>query len=152
MEVVSNIFSDQETVEEINDADRMTDSFQQYGVKMARVLIVDDAKFMRTLVKDALSSAGHEIVGEAENGNQAVEMYNSLKPDLVTMDITMREKDGLEAAGEILGADSAARIIMVTALGQEDLLARAIKMGVKDFVVKPFPPERLQQAAEKALS
>lgn len=119
---------------------------------MARVLIVDDAKFMRTLVKDALSSAGHEIVGEAENGNQAVEMYNSLKPDLVTMDITMREKDGLEAAGEILGADSAARIIMVTALGQEDLLARAIKMGVKDFVVKPFPPERLQQAAEKALS
>ncbi len=119
---------------------------------MARILIVDDAKFMRTLVREALSSAGHEIAGEAENGIQAVEMYKNLKPDLVTMDITMREKDGLEAAGEILKLDGRARIIMVTALGQEDLLARAIKMGVKDFVVKPFPPERLQQAAAKALS
>jgi two-component system chemotaxis response regulator CheY len=68
------------------------------------------------------------------------------------MDITMREKDGLEAASEILKKDPNARIIMVTALGQEDLLARAIKMGVKDFVVKPFPPERLQQAAQKALA
>jgi two-component system, chemotaxis family, chemotaxis protein CheY len=119
---------------------------------MARVLIVDDAKFMRTLVKDALVAAGHEIAGEAENGNQAIEMYKNLKPDLVTMDITMREKDGLEAASEILKFDGRARVIMVTALGQEDLLARAIKMGVKDFVVKPFPPERLQQAAQKALS
>lgn len=119
---------------------------------MARVLIVDDAKFMRTLVKDALNSAGHEVAGEAENGNQAVEMYKNLKPQLVTMDITMREKDGLEAASEILKFDSKARIVMVTALGQEDLLARAIKMGVKDFVVKPFPPERLQQAAQKALA
>jgi two-component system chemotaxis response regulator CheY len=119
---------------------------------MARILVVDDAKFMRTLVKDALSSQGHVIVGEAENGNQAVAMYDSLKPDLVTMDITMREKDGLEAASEILKKDPNARIIMVTALGQEDLLARAIKMGVKDFVVKPFPPERLQQAAQKALA
>ena len=119
---------------------------------MARVLIVDDAKFMRTLVKDALLSAGHEVAGEAENGNQAVEMYKNLNPDLVTMDITMREKDGLEAASEILKFDSRARIVMVTALGQEDLLARAIKMGVKDFVVTLFPPERLQQAAQKALS
>lgn len=119
---------------------------------MARILVVDDAKFMRTLVKDALSSHGHVIVGEAENGNQAIEMYEKLKPDLVTMDITMREKDGLEAASEILKKDPNARIIMVTALGQEDLLARAIKMGVKDFVVKPFPPERLIQATEKALS
>jgi two-component system, chemotaxis family, chemotaxis protein CheY len=127
-------------------------NFMYQGVQMARVLIVDDAKFMRTLVKDALSSAGHTIVGEAENGNIAIDMYNNLKPDLVTMDITMREKDGLEAAGDILKKDPSARIIMVTALGQEDLLARAIKMGVKDFVVKPFPPERLQQAAAKALA
>ena len=119
---------------------------------MAKVLIVDDAKFMRTLVRDALTAAGHEIVGEAENGNQAIQLYKELKPDLVTMDITMREKDGLEAAQEILKQDGQACIIMVTALGQEDLLARAIKMGVKDFVVKPFPPERLQQAAQKALS
>lgn len=119
---------------------------------MARVLIVDDAKFMRTLVKDALESVGHEIVGQAENGNQAIEMYKSLSPDLVTMDITMREKDGLEAAAEILQIDSRARIVMVTALGQEELLTKAIKMGVKDFVVKPFPPERLQQAVQKALT
>ncbi|MCB1326721.1 MAG: response regulator [Spirochaetales bacterium] len=119
---------------------------------MARVLIVDDAKFMRTLVRDALNAAGHEVVGEAENGNEAVKLYGELKPDLVTMDITMREKDGLQAAGEILKSDAKARIIMVTALGQEDLLGKAIKLGVKDFVVKPFPPERLQQAAAKALA
>lgn len=106
---------------------------------------------MRTLVKDALVPAGHEIVGEAENGNEAVELYRRLKPDLVTMDITMREKDGIEAAEEILNIDSGAKIIMVTALGQENLLTKAIKLGVKDFVVKPFPPERLQKAAEKAL-
>jgi two-component system chemotaxis response regulator CheY len=118
---------------------------------MARILVVDDAKFMRTLVKDALVGAGHEIVGEAENGNIAIEQYKALKPDLVTMDITMREKDGIEATKEIIKFDAAAKIIMVTALGQEDLLAKAIKMGVKDFVVKPFPPERLQQAAAKAL-
>ncbi|PJZ96366.1 response regulator [Leptospira meyeri] len=118
---------------------------------MARILVVDDAKFMRTLVKDALVGAGHEIVGEAENGNIAVEQYKNLKPDLVTMDIIMREKDGIEATKEIIKFDASAKIIMVTALGQEDLLAKAIKMGVKDFVVKPFPPERLQQAAAKAL-
>ncbi|MDZ4727823.1 MAG: response regulator [Leptospira sp.] len=118
---------------------------------MARILVVDDAKFMRTLVKDALVGAGHEIVGEAENGNIAIEQYKALKPDLVTMDITMREKDGIEATKEIIKFDASAKIIMVTALGQEDLLAKAIKMGVKDFVVKPFPPERLQQAAAKAL-
>lgn len=119
---------------------------------MARILIVDDAKFMRTLVRDALVPKGHEIVGEAENGREAVELYQNLKPDLVTMDITMREKDGIQAAEEILQMDKAARIIMVTALGQETLLTKAIRIGVKDFVVKPFPPERLQKAAEKALS
>ena len=119
---------------------------------MARVLIVGDAKFMRTLVKDGLVPKGHEIVGEAENGNEAVQLYKKLKPDLVTMDITMREKDGIEAAEDILALDPSARIIMVTALGQENLLTKAIKLGVKDFVVKPFPPERLQKAAEKALS
>jgi two-component system chemotaxis response regulator CheY len=119
---------------------------------MAKILIVDDAKFMRTLVRDALVPQGHEIAGEAENGIEAVQLYKKLKPDLVTMDITMREKDGIEAAEEILISDPSAKIIMVTALGQENLLTRAIKIGVKDFVVKPFPPERLQRAAEKALS
>ena len=119
---------------------------------MAKVLIVDDAKFMRTLVKDALTAVGHEIVAEAENGNEAVQLYKQHKPDLTTMDITMREKDGIEAAEEILTFDPTARVIMVTALGQENLLTKAIKLGVKDFVVKPFPPERLQKAAEKALA
>ena len=119
---------------------------------MASVLIVDDAKFMRTLVKDALVPSGHDIVGEAENGNEAVDLYKKLNPDLVTMDITMREKDGIEAAEEILKLDPQAKIIMVTALGQENLLTKAIKLGVKDFVVKPFPPERLQKAVSKALS
>jgi two-component system chemotaxis response regulator CheY len=119
---------------------------------MATILIVDDAKFMRTLVKDALVPAGHEIIGEAENGNEAIQLYKKLKPNLVTMDITMREKDGIEAAEEILRQDPNARIIMVTALGQENLLTKAIKLGVRDFVVKPFPPERLQKAAEKALA
>lgn len=119
---------------------------------MAKILIVDDAKFMRTLVKDALVPRGHEIIGEAENGVEAVQLYKKLRPDLVTMDITMREKDGIEAAEEILLFDPNARIIMVTALGQENLLTRAIKIGVKDFVVKPFPPERLQKAADKALA
>src|SRR4030043_2387949 len=113
---------------------------------MATILIVDDAKFMRTLVKDALVPAGHEIIGEAENGNEAIELFKKVKPDLVTMDITMREKDGIEAAEEILTLDPSARIIMVTALGQENLLTKAIRIGVKDFVVKPFPPERLQRA------
>jgi len=119
---------------------------------MAKVLVVDDAKFMRTLVKDALTAAGHEIVAEAENGNEAVQLYKQHKPDLTTMDITMREKDGIEAAEEILAFDPLARVIMVTALGQENLLTKAIKLGVKDFVVKPFPPDRLQKAAEKALA
>ncbi len=123
-----------------------------WGMAMAKILIVDDAKFMRTLVKDALVPRGHEIIGEAENGVEAVQLYKKLRPDLVTMDITMREKDGIEAAEEILLFDPNARIIMVTALGQENLLTRAIKIGVKDFVVKPFPPERLQKAADKALA
>ena len=122
------------------------------GICMAKVLVVDDAKFMRTLVKDALTPVGHVIVGEAENGNEAIEKYFQLQPDVVTMDITMRERDGLSAAEEILKRDPKARIVMVTALGQEELVAKAVKIGVKDFVVKPFPPERLQKAVEKALS
>ena len=118
-----------------------------------KVLIVDDEPEARNLLRSLLSEIKNtEIVGEAENGNEAVDLFKKLKPDLVTMDITMREKDGIEAAEEILKIDSAAKIIMVTALGQENLLTKAIKLGVKDFVVKPFPPERLQKAAEKALA
>jgi two-component system chemotaxis response regulator CheY len=121
--------------------------------KMAkRVLIVDDANFMRMIVKDNLTPHGFEICGEASNGNEAVKLYHELKPDLVTMDITMREKDGLEAARDILSGDPNARIVMVTALGQEKMLMDSLALGVKDFVVKPFKPERIVSAAQKALS
>jgi two-component system chemotaxis response regulator CheY len=117
-----------------------------------RVLIVDDANFMRTIVKDTLTPHGFEICGEAVNGNEAVKLYGELKPDLVTMDITMKEKDGLEAARDILSKDPNARIVMVTALGQEKMLMDSLALGVKDFVVKPFEAERIVSAVEKALA
>lgn len=117
-----------------------------------RILIVDDANFMRMIVKDTLAPRGFEICGEAANGNEAVDQYAKLKPDLVTMDITMKGKDGLDAAKEILAHDPGARIVMVTALGQEKMLRDCMTMGVKDFVVKPFQPERIISAVEKALA
>ncbi len=117
-----------------------------------RVLIVDDANFMRMIVKDTLTPYGFEICGEAANGNEAVKLYQELKPDLVTMDITMKEKDGLEAARDILAGDPNARIVMVTALGQEKMLMDSLALGVKDFVVKPFESERIVSAVEKALA
>jgi two-component system, chemotaxis family, chemotaxis protein CheY len=116
-----------------------------------RVLVVDDAYFMRTIVKDTLVPNGFEIIGEATNGAEAVTKYAELKPDLVTMDITMKVKDGLEAARDILARDPNARIVMVTALGQEKMLLDSIALGVRDFVVKPFTTERIISAAEKAL-
>ena len=117
-----------------------------------RVLVVDDANFMRMVVKDTLSPSGFEIAGEATNGAEAVSRYTQLKPDLVTMDITMKVKDGLEAARDILAADPDARIVMVTALGQEKMLLESISLGVRDFVVKPFTKERIISAAQKALA
>lgn len=117
-----------------------------------RVLVVDDANFMRMIVKDTLVPRGFEICGEAENGNEAVAKYEELHPDLVTMDITMRGKDGLEAAREILANSPNARIVMVTALGQEKMLMDCLALGVRDFVVKPFEPDRIVSAVEKALA
>jgi two-component system chemotaxis response regulator CheY len=116
-----------------------------------RVLVVDDANFMRMIVKDTLTPSGFEIAGEATNGAEAVTKYAQLKPDLVTMDITMKVKDGLDAARDILTADPNARIVMVTALGQEKMLLDAISAGVRDFVVKPFTSARILSAAQKAL-
>jgi two-component system chemotaxis response regulator CheY len=103
-------------------------------------------------VKDTLTPHGFEICGEAVNGNEAVKLYAELKPDLVTMDITMKEKDGLEAARDILSKDPNARIVMVTALGQEKMLMDSLALGVKDFVVKPFEAERIVSAVQKALA
>jgi two-component system, chemotaxis family, chemotaxis protein CheY len=116
-----------------------------------RVLVVDDASFMRAIVKDTLEPNGFQIVGEATNGAEAVSLYARLKPDLVMMDITLKAKDGLETAREVLAADPNARIVMVTALGQEKTLLDSIAMGVRDFVVKPFTSERIIAAVENAL-
>src|SRR4030042_1706064 len=125
----------------------------QGGKRMGkRILVVDDANFMRMIVKDTLTPKGFEICGEAANGNEAVRQYERLKPDLVTMDITMKEKDGVDAAREILTKDPNARIVMVTALGQEKLLLDCLSLGVKDFVVKPFEAQRIVSAVQKALS
>ena len=118
---------------------------------MARVLIADDAAFMRMMIKNILSQNGHEVVGEAENGAQAVTKYAELKPDVTTMDITMPEKDGISALKEILAADPTAKIVMCSALGQEAKVIESIRSGAKDFVVKPFQQDRVLSAVAKAL-
>ena len=119
---------------------------------MARVLVVDDAAFMRKMVSDALAKGGHEVVGEAGNGVEAIAQFQQIKPDLVTLDITMPEKDGLAALAEIVAADPSARVVMCSALGQESKVLEAIKLGAKDFVVKPFQPARVIEAVGKALA
>jgi two-component system chemotaxis response regulator CheY len=119
---------------------------------MARVLVVDDAAFMRKMVGDALAKGGHEVVGEAGNGVEAIARFQELKPDLMTLDITMPEKDGLAALAEIVAADPSARVVMCSALGQESKVLEAIKLGAKDFVVKPFQPARVIEAVGKALA
>jgi two-component system chemotaxis response regulator CheY len=118
---------------------------------MARVLVVDDAAFMRKMVTDALSGGGHEIVGEAANGAEAVERFQELRPDVMTLDITMPEKDGLTALREIIAVDPGAKVVMCSALGQESKVLESIKLGAKDFVVKPFQADRVLSAIEKAL-
>jgi two-component system chemotaxis response regulator CheY len=119
---------------------------------MARVLIVDDAAFMRKVLGDALAKGGHEVIGEAANGLEAVSQYQALRPDVTTLDITMPEKDGLEALREIIASDPSARVIMCSALGQESKVLESIKSGAKDFIVKPFQPERVLEAIGKALA
>ena len=119
---------------------------------MARILVVDDAAFMRKMVTDALTKGGHEVIGEAGNGTEAVEQYQSLKPDLTTLDITMPEKDGLSALRDIMAMDPSAKVIMCSALGQESKVLESIKLGAKDFVVKPFQADRVLDAVGKALA
>jgi two-component system, chemotaxis family, chemotaxis protein CheY len=119
---------------------------------MARILVVDDAAFMRKMVTDALTKGGHEVIGEAGNGAEAVEQYQSLKPDLTTLDITMPEKDGLSALKDIMALDPSAKVIMCSALGQESKVLESIKLGAKDFVVKPFQADRVLDAVGKALA
>ncbi|HEY4565820.1 response regulator [Planococcaceae bacterium Storch 2/2-2] len=116
-----------------------------------KILIVDDAAFMRMMIKDILEKNGFEVVGEAENGAQAVEKYFELSPDLVTMDITMPEMDGITALKEIKAKDAGATVIMCSAMGQQAMVIDAIQAGAKDFIVKPFQADRVIEAIEKAL-
>lgn len=116
---------------------------------MKRVLIVDDAAFMRMTIKNMLSNYEYEIVGEAENGLEAVEKYKELSPDIVTMDITMPELDGIQALRMIKKINSAASVVMVSALGQESKMKEAIIYGAKGFIVKPFKEEILLGALSK---
>jgi len=117
----------------------------------AKILIVDDAAFMRMMIKDILSKNGFDVVGEAANGEEAVEKYKELSPDLVTMDITMPEKDGIAALKDIKKINPAAKVIMCSAMGQQAMVIDAIQAGAKDFIVKPFQADRVLEAINKAL-
>ena len=119
---------------------------------MARVLIVDDAAFMRKMLRDVLTSGGHEVVGEAADGSEALDRFQELKPELTTLDITMPVQDGISALKDILKLDPSARVIMCSALGQEAKVLESIRAGAKDFVVKPFQPPRVLEAVAKAIA
>ena len=113
------------------------------------VLIVDDAVFMRQMIRDILLNTGRfEVIGEAANGREAVDLYAELKPGLVTMDIVMPEIDGIEATRQILGSDPTANIVMCSALGQEALVIESISAGARDFIVKPFTPEKVLRVVD----
>lgn len=116
---------------------------------MAKVMIVDDAAFMRITIRNMLQKSEHTVVGEAENGRVALERYNELKPDIVTLDITMPEMDGLEALKGILRLDPNAKVIMVSAMGQEAMVRDAVLNGAKGFIVKPFKEEGIISAISK---
>ena len=116
---------------------------------MKKILIVDDAAFMRLSLKTTLERNGFEVVGEAENGRKAVELYKILKPEIVTMDITMPDMDGIEALAEIMKFDSKANVIMLSAMGQEVKIREAILLGAKGFIIKPFKEEYLLKALSK---
>ena len=115
------------------------------------ILICDDAAFMRMMIKDILTKNGYTVVGEAENGAKAVEKYAELKPDLVLMDITMPEMDGIQALKKIKEADPSATVIMCSAMGQQAMVIESIQSGAKDFMVKPFQADRVLEAVRKVV-
>ncbi len=121
------------------------------NVPKPTVLVVDDAAFMRMLLKKILVEHGYYVVGEADNGAEAVEKYEALKPLLVTMDITMPGVNGLEAVRRIIAKDPQAHIIMVSAMGQQAMVVDAVRAGAKDFIVKPFDPERVAAALQRVI-
>ncbi len=118
---------------------------------MPKILITDDAAFMRMMLKDILTQGGYEIVGEAANGVEACDLYKQLKPDLVTMDITMPQMDGITALKEIMKEDPDAKVVMCSAMGQQAMVIEAIQSGAKDFIVKPFQAQRVLEAVKKLL-
>ena len=113
------------------------------------ILVVDDAAFMRMMIKDILTKNGYNVAGEAENGAKALEKYNEVKPDLVLMDITMPEVDGIQALKNIKAADPNAKVIMCSAMGQQAMVIESIQAGAKDFIVKPFQADRVIDALTK---
>jgi len=117
-----------------------------------RVLIADDAAFMREMLRDILTDGGYEVVGEAADGNEAVSAFAKHNPDLVTLDIVMPRKSGLEALREIIAGHPGACVVMCSALGQEALVMEALEAGARDFIVKPFKPDHVIEVAEKAIS
>ena len=118
---------------------------------MAKVMICDDAAFMRMMIKDILTKNGYEIAAEAENGQKAVEKYPEAKPDLVLMDITMPEMDGIEALQKILEIDTNAKVIMITAAGQQSKVLDALKYGAKQFITKPFEKDVVLNSIKEVL-
>lgn len=118
----------------------------------SRILVVDDAIFMRKMISDILVAHGMEVVGEADTGSGAVEKYAELQPDLVTMDIIMPEMNGIDAVKSIIAADPQAKIVMCSALGQQALVQDAIAAGAKDFLIKPFNPSRVIEVVSKILN
>lgn len=118
---------------------------------MARILIADDAAFMRMILREMLTKEGFEIAGEAVNGKDAIEKYRELKPDLVTMDITMPEMSGLDALRAIRKEDPEAKVLMCSAMGQQAMVIESIQEGAKDFIVKPFQKDRVLEAVKKVL-
>lgn len=118
---------------------------------MAKILVTDDAAFMRMQLKDMLTKLGHEVIGEAENGLESVQLNEELNPDLITMDITMPEMSGIDAVKEIRKTDSNVKIIMCSAMGQQGMVLEAIQAGAQDFIVKPFNAERIAESLSKVL-
>lgn len=118
---------------------------------MTKVLITDDAAFMRMQLKDILTKLNLDVIGETANGKEAIQKCKDLQPDLITMDITMPEMDGVDAVKEIRSINPNVKIIMCSAMGQQSMVMDAIKAGANDFIVKPFTPERIKEAVEKVL-
>ncbi|WOF15615.1 response regulator [Methanoplanus sp. FWC-SCC4] len=119
---------------------------------MGRILVVDDTMFMRTLLKNILFSGSHDIVGEAEDGEDAVTKYKALKPDLVTMDVVMPKMNGIEALKAIMTEDPNAKVVMCTAVGQEQMVKLAIKTGAKGYIVKPFQAPKVLEEVNNVLN